>query len=174
GSNDLQLLNKRFSDYVAPADRPLFRNHLDQCGTTTGEVITELRILAGGRGEVPVQLTSISVRETHLQRAIFPTAIFDLTERKRIEQDLLLREEELHHAHQLEAVGRLAGGVAHDFNNMIAGIQGLSDELRETLPEGDARLANLDEISRTCQRAFNLTRQLLTVGRRQVIRPITL
>jgi len=174
GRNDLHLLNKRFSDYVAAADQPLFSGHLKHCANTTGEVITELRILAGSRGEVPMQLTSIRVRDAHLPMAVFPTAMIDLTERKKIERNLLRREEELHHARQLEAIRRLAGGVAHDFNNMITGIHGLSNELRETLPEKDARRSTLDDISRTCQRAFTLTRQLLAFGRRQVIRPIAL
>ncbi|MFL5777547.1 MAG: ATP-binding protein [Chloroflexota bacterium] len=86
-------------------------------------------------------------------------------------------EEQLHAAHRMEAVGQLAGGVAHDFNNILTAISGYArigrDELT-ALPDGpsvEALRLDLDEIARASDRAAGLTRQLLAFSRRQVLRP---
>jgi len=71
----------------------------------------------------------------------------------------------------MEAVGRLAGGIAHDFNNVLTAIFGYTDLLRDQLPEGDSRRADLDEIRRSAERAASLTRQLLAFSRKQVMQP---
>jgi CheY-like chemotaxis protein len=69
----------------------------------------------------------------------------------------------------MEAVGRLAGGVAHDFNNMMMIIMGFSDFLLTTLPPDDPRWADADEIRKAAERAMHLTRQLLGFGRQQLV-----
>jgi PAS domain S-box-containing protein len=80
-------------------------------------------------------------------------------------------EARLHEAQKMEAVGRLAGGVAHDFNNMLAVINGYSELLLgdPMLPEEARR--SLGEISKAGDRAANLTRQLLAFGRKQLVVP---
>ena len=65
--------------------------------------------------------------------------VSDLSERNRNEDALRRKEAELQQARKIEAIGRLAGGVAHDFNNLIAGILGISEELRASLPSADPR-----------------------------------
>jgi CheY-like chemotaxis protein len=69
----------------------------------------------------------------------------------------------------MEAVGRLAGGVAHDFNNMMMIIMGFSDFLLTTLAKDDPRWADADEIRKAAERAMHLTRQLLGFGRQQLV-----
>jgi two-component system cell cycle sensor histidine kinase/response regulator CckA len=69
----------------------------------------------------------------------------------------------------MEAVGRLAGGVAHDFNNMMMIIMGFSDFLLTTLERSDPRWADADEIRKAAERAMHLTRQLLGFGRQQLV-----
>jgi CheY-like chemotaxis protein len=69
----------------------------------------------------------------------------------------------------MEAVGRLAGGVAHDFNNMMMIIMGFSDFLLTTLERADPRWADAEEIRKAAERAMNLTRQLLGFGRQQLV-----
>jgi CheY-like chemotaxis protein len=71
----------------------------------------------------------------------------------------------------MEAVGQLAGGVAHDFNNILTAILGYADLLAEGLPAEDQRREDLDEIRKAAQRAAALTRQLLAFSRKQVLEP---
>jgi PAS domain S-box-containing protein len=72
---------------------------------------------------------------------------------------------------KLEAVGLLAGGVAHDFNNMLTVISGNSEMLAQSLPEGSGERALVGEILGVSERAASLTRQLLAFGRSQVLAP---
>ncbi len=85
--------------------------------------------------------------------------------------DRVRLERRLAQGQRLEAVGRLAGGIAHDFNNLITGIRGYAELLLDTLPGDDTRRTDLAEIIRASSRAAELTRQLLTFARRQVVTP---
>lgn len=87
----------------------------------------------------------------------------DVTERRALESRLVQAE-------RLEAIGQLAGGVAHDFNNVLLVIRGYSSVLRSSL-EDPQHIADVEEISRAADRAADLTRQLLAFGRRQALRP---
>ena len=83
-------------------------------------------------------------------------------------------EQQVRQGQKMEAVGRLAGGVAHDFNNILQAILGYCEILIAGTQEEDKRKQDLLEIRKSAQRASNLTRQLLTFGRRQVISPTVL
>lgn len=88
----------------------------------------------------------------------------DVTERMQL-------EEQLRNAQQMEAVGRLAGGVAHDFNNILSIIMGHGELLLRS-GEVDERVRNgLEQIRRAAERAASLTQQLLAFGRKQVLQP---
>jgi signal transduction histidine kinase len=80
-------------------------------------------------------------------------------------------EKQLVQSQKLEAVGRLAGGISHDFNNLLTVILGYTDISKRNLPAGDPLLRNLDEIGKASERAASLTRQLLAFSRRQVMQP---
>ncbi|HEY7613604.1 MAG TPA: PAS domain S-box protein [Gemmatimonadales bacterium] len=90
--------------------------------------------------------------------------MLDLTERRRTEEHL---QETL----RMEAVGRLAGGIAHDLNNMLAAILGFSDLLERNLDPEDPRREDTRQICRAAERSAALTRQLLAFARRELIQP---
>jgi PAS domain S-box-containing protein len=111
------------------------------------------------------------VKETSGQ----PSALFaigrDTTEQWASSREKEKLEQQLLQAQKMEAIGRLAGGVAHDFNNIITGIQCYSDIILECLSAQDPLRADVDEIRRAADRAAGLTQQLLAFSRKQVIVP---
>ena len=87
-------------------------------------------------------------------------------------------ESELHavhkNAHQIEALGRLAGGVAHNFNNLLTVVLVSSELLMGDLPEGSPEWVHARETYEAASRAAGLTNQLLAFSRRQMLRPVSL
>ena len=88
----------------------------------------------------------------------------DVTEQRQL-------EEQLRQSQKLEAIGRLAGGVAHDFNNMLTAIGGYTALALEHAPDGSVLHGDLEEIRKATDRAALLTRQLLAFSRKQVLMP---
>ena len=91
----------------------------------------------------------------------------DVTERKRAEDILRQRESEMRQLQKIEAIGRLAGGVAHDFNNVLTVVIGRCQLMLSRHQPGDPAYNDLDQIESTAQRAASLTRQLLAFSRNQ-------
>ena len=93
--------------------------------------------------------------------------LVDVSERRRLER-------RLHMVERLEAIGKLAGGIAHNFNNMLSTILGYSDLLLADLPIGDPRRQEIEEIRQAALRSAEVTRQLLAFSRQQVLQPTEL
>ncbi|HKH84171.1 MAG TPA: PAS domain-containing protein [Gemmatimonadales bacterium] len=129
---------------------------------TTGHQIWETERLHRTGISFPALIDATAVKDGDGQVICYAVNVQDLTERRRA-------EEQVRQAQKMEAVGRLAGGVAHDFNNMMMIIMGFSDFLLSTLPQDDARWADADEIRKAAERAMHLTRQLLGFGRQQLV-----
>ena len=129
--------------------------------------------------EVEVELNSpyagsktlrLNVRRLSGQDMIL-MSIRDVTQRRRTEVELNRVQDELRQGQKMEVVGRLAGGVAHDFNNILTGILGFSGLLLNRLQKGTDLYSYATEIKKAGERAASLTHQLLAFSRRQVLRP---
>jgi two-component system, cell cycle sensor histidine kinase and response regulator CckA len=97
--------------------------------------------------------------------------ILDITDRRRAEEEKARLEAQLQHARKMESVGRLAGGVAHDFNNMLSVILGYAEIAIERVDPAQPLHADLVEIREAAVRSADLTRQLLAFARKQTVAP---
>lgn len=95
----------------------------------------------------------------------------DITDRKRVEAEREELQTQLNQAQKMESVGRLAGGVAHDFNNMLGIILGNAEMALDDLNSIDSLHAYLEEIRKAANRSADLVRQLLAFARKQTISP---
>ncbi len=133
-----------------------------------GESLFQLELQRRRKDGTPivVNLSAAPLRDRGGRIHGIMAVLEDVTERKRL-------EEQLRQATKMEAIGRLAGGVAHDFNNMLTAIRGYSELLIQDLPGGDRKRRQAEEILKAAERAASLTQQLLAFSRRQVIQPKT-
>lgn len=97
--------------------------------------------------------------------------LVDITARKKIEAEKKQLEEMFFHAQKIETIGRLAGGIAHDFNNLLTAILGNTEMIMETLKSDEKTYSRLAVVKKAAEGAANLTRQLLTFSRKQLIEP---
>lgn len=120
-------------------------------------------VLAAGGRETPVAQMLLAIPGQN-EAKYLACVLRDLTQQKQLEA-------ELRQAQKMEAVGQLAGGVAHDFNNILTVVLGYAQALLNGNPPGDPQHEALSEIVKAADRAASLTRQLLAFGRRQILRP---
>ena len=109
---------------------------------------------------IEVSVASAPIRDSGDRIVGMVCVVSDVSDRRRLEV-------QLQGAQRMEAVGRLAGGVAHDFNNILTAITGYADLLAMELAPEDPKRADVAEIRRAADRATTLTRQLLAFGRRE-------
>lgn len=139
-----------------------------------------LKESVGGEGQTPfaiIKLLSVDGSVVHAEVAAVP---FDDDDDKSVL--LVLRDvgdravlsERFRQSQRMEAVGQLAGGVAHDFNNILTTIRGYSDLILDSLTKGDPLAEDIREIKNATERAASLTRQLLAFSRRQQMAPAPL
>jgi PAS domain S-box-containing protein len=153
-----ELLQLTTADTYPPKDRPAAAARLAQV-TARQNVSVEREMLRKDGSVITIQSDARLLPDGRLL-----ATIRDVTQQRQLERQFL-------QAQKMEAVGRLAGGVAHDFNNLLTAITGYAALMREDMPPGDPRCADLDEILHASDRAAGLTRQLLAFSRRQVVQP---
>jgi two-component system cell cycle sensor histidine kinase/response regulator CckA len=165
GADDVsQLRGRAFIDLVHQDDRSRYLElHRAASKGSPGRMEFRIRGLDGDERFVDSRAvpfdTPVSALET--QRPVL-SVTSDITEQK-------LLEAQLRQAQKMEAIGQLAGGVAHDFNNMLAIILGYSDMLTEQIGSDKPIGQDLREIKAAAERAAVLTKQLLAFSRKQVL-----
>jgi PAS domain S-box-containing protein len=148
-------------ELTVPAYREFAREETRRA-LQTGRVAYASRHLRRDGSEFPVRV-DLSVIDDD-RGALLAANLQDDSERQGA-------EERLREAQKMEALGRLAGGVAHDFNNMLMIIMGFADFLVAAMDESDARRRDAVEIRKASERAASLTQQLMVFGRRMPMRP---
>jgi two-component system cell cycle sensor histidine kinase/response regulator CckA len=166
----LQMVKRRRADvigrtsaelsfWVQPSQRAEMLRQLRETGR-----VTEFRTqYATSKGEIREAEMSAELIELEGQPCMLAIT-HDITE-------TLHLEAQFRQAQKMEAVGRLAGGVAHDFNNMLGVILGYSDLALTLIAPGSPVIRHLEQIKKASHRAVGLTRQLLTFSRQQVVYP---
>jgi PAS domain S-box-containing protein len=147
--------------YASPLDREDFLARLRREGSLVNYESRARR--KDGSLVWVIENVSLIRSEEDGEEILLGTA-FDMTERKRLEEQLLQSQ-------KMEAIGRLAGGIAHDFNNLLTAVSGYTELLLGQLPDEDPRRESAEEIRQAGRRAAALTQQLLAFSRRQVLEP---
>jgi two-component system cell cycle sensor histidine kinase/response regulator CckA len=166
----LAMDQAQLMELLHPGDRERFFKELAR--RMSGEDVAardEYRILKSDGSTVWVQTYTTNI--TFGGDKAIMAAFVDDTERKMAEQDKAKLEEQYRHSQKMEAVGRLAGGVAHDFNNVLCSITGNASLVLTDLSADDPLHERIEGISKAAERAADLTRQLLAFSRKQVIEP---
>jgi len=153
-----ELLRKNAASdlYFNPTDRNKFRDSIDTDGLIKDLEVTVIR--KDGQKRVVLESSSV-IRDPMNQIVGYRSFLRDITERKKL-------EEQLRQAQKMESIGTLAGGVAHDFNNILGIILGYASLLATPdLDEAKAK-QSIETIKRAGQRGADLVRQLLTFARK--------
>ena len=130
----------------------------------TAEIEEEVQWKRRDQRRIAVRLSGRVLRTENQRAAGVEVIAEDVTERRAL-------EEQLRQAQKIEAVGQLAGGMAHEFNNYLGIVLGYSDLLLEEAGATEGLRRNVAEIKAATQRAASVTRQLLALSRRQVLEP---
>jgi PAS domain S-box-containing protein len=166
GYTRLDILGRSVELLLPPGDRAQQMSALNLYLTTGGGPLAGPQVELTGRradgSDLPLELTVARLGSDN--RAVLTGFVRDITERRAL-------EEQLRQSQKLEAIGRLAGGVAHDFNNILMSIMGAADLLLMQLATDDPARGEVSEIKQSVVRGAGLTHQLLAFSRRQAVRP---
>ena len=150
-----------YLDRVWPEDRGMVQEKLTEAFRTGGGMV-ELRLRRQDGTPMPIMVSTRLIQRDG--RPCLLVSGLDLTERRAMEEQLV-------HAQKMESVGRLAGAVAHDFNNTLAAVMSFAELVLLDSPPDDPRRDDVQTILDAATRAASLTRQLLAFSRRQTFTP---
>ncbi len=178
--NRILYANNAFLKTYGYTAQELIGQHIKMVGvytTTDDEDVLVATLKGGWQGELinkkkdgtefPISLSSSAVYDETGKAIALVGVATDITEPKKLQEQLLQSQ-------KMEAIGRLAGGVAHDYNNMLGIILGYAKMLKAELPLTEPASRKVDSIVEAAERSVNLTKQLLSFARKQIVMPIIL
>jgi two-component system, cell cycle sensor histidine kinase and response regulator CckA len=159
-----EFANLTLADIRPSEDVPVLREHL------ASRAVDARRVWRHRKKDGTIALVEVLASDLVMDgRDVRLILINDVTDRLRAEEALHKTEEQLRHAQKMDAIGRLAGGVAHDFNNVLTVVQSYACMLEDSLDDEDPRREDAVEIRRAAERATGITRQLLALSRNSVV-----
>ncbi|HEY0033765.1 MAG TPA: PAS domain S-box protein, partial [Devosia sp.] len=169
GWGESELLTRGYATFMHPDDLPPTLEAIGRMAETGRPTRFENRIATADGAFKPIEWTVVPEPDGRNFIAVGR----DMSAVRAREEELHLAQEALRQAQKMEAVGQLTGGLAHDFNNILAGISGSLQLMSTRLAQG--RIAELDRYitaaSGASQRAAGLTQRLLAFSRRQTLEP---
>ncbi|MFZ0389278.1 MAG: PAS domain S-box protein, partial [Calditrichia bacterium] len=159
-----EALQQNIFSFMTPDSRVKFSRFLQKTLQNGIQPPEEYEFLQKNGAVFTGEINAAVLKDAQNNPKGFVTTIRDITDRKKLEQ-------QLNQAQKMEAVGRLAGGVAHDFNNLLTVINGYSSLLINSLNNNDDAIKKIEMIHSAGQRASGLTSQLLAFSRKQIIIP---
>ncbi len=166
-----EFLARRIVDLIAPGEMERF--------TAARLPFAEARQSAGlwmhrkASGEL-MEMEVITTSSRRLGRDSWLSVGIDVTARRAAERALAVSEEQLRQSQKMEAIGAFAGGISHDFNNLLTGMLGYCDLALSELPANSSAHDDVTEVRALAMRGAELTRQILAVSRKQVVQPALL
>ncbi|MFC1642043.1 PAS domain S-box protein [Myxococcota bacterium] len=161
-----------FSTLVHPDDLSRVLSEVEQYSAAgIDRFQQEYRIVTQTGGVRWVDDRTVIERDADGRATHYQGILIDITERRSAEEERKALQSQLQQAMKMEAVGRLAGGVAHDFSNLLTAIAGNIELARLERSPNEPPTHCLDEASKAAESAAALIRQLLTFSRRQIIEP---
>jgi two-component system, cell cycle sensor histidine kinase and response regulator CckA len=163
GYDQDEISRMQLLDIVHPDSRGFYRSVLER--VLQGERLNHVELVFVPKAGTPITVEgNLSCTFKDGQPSVVRGIYRDITERKRV-------EEHLRRAERMQAAGKLAGGVAHEVNNMMTGVIGFSEFLLRSFDPSDPRRGDVEEVIRAGTRAADVTRQLLAFTRQQFLRP---
>jgi len=158
-----EIVGRLILEFVPPENRTFVEETFERRREGVAEEIETELVRADGE-RITIRSSSGPLYDEDGEFAGALAMVTDVTERRAMEKRLRQTE-------RMEAIGHLAGGMAHEFNNVLTVIRGYASVLRGGFDEDDPRRENAEEIMQAAERAVSLTRQLLAFGRRQMLEP---
>jgi PAS domain S-box-containing protein len=160
GYSPEELTNRNALDFFQE-DRELVRSKIHEV-FQSGSASVEARMVTKGGVSISFMLTGF--RMTMNDKPYLVGVGIDISERKRL-------EDQLRQSQKMESIGTLAGGISHDFNNILTAIIGYGSLLQMKMRDDDPLRHNVDQILASANRAASLTQGLLAYSRKQVLNP---
>jgi PAS domain S-box-containing protein len=151
-------------DVIIPEDVERAKANISNFDRDSGTNVREYTAMSKNGATFPASIYSTPIIQDGVVKGIRGFMI-DLTER-------IKAEAQLRQAQKMETIGQLAGGVAHDFNNILMAIMGFGRFALRSLPENSPAEGDLNEVLKNAERAANLTKQLLAFSRKQHMEPV--
>ena len=172
GYSQQEAIGRNLVDLIIPADmKDAVAKEISEMAETGRPIPSgELLLMHKDGSRVPVISHHTIVTVPGRAQELFCLDV-DISARKQAEADKEKLKTQLNQAQKMESVGRLAGGVAHDFNNMLSVILGHTEMALEKLDPATPLFANLQAVQQAAERSAALTRQLLAFARKQTISP---